>query len=205
MGSFDIRELSYSQMTFVFRQWILQDFAPDEIKDLSILRRQKARHAYLPLGALRDGEIIAYAFMALGRVQGEDCALLDYFAVRRDWRDRQVGSEFLRRLNNDHRWQLGRVFLEVEVPGEETAPQARAVMERRHRFYEKNGMWDTGVRSRVFGVPYAVLSFPGDGKGGGISPGEAYAGLYRQMLPREMYRSCIQVRMPGQKERSPRG
>ena len=205
MGSFDIRELSYSQMTFVFRQRILQDFAPDEIKDLSILRRQKARHAYLPLGALRDGEIIAYAFMALGRVQGEDCALLDYFAVRRDWRERQVGSEFLRRLNNDHRWQLGRVFLEVEVPGEETAPQARAVMERRHRFYEKNGMWDTGVRSRVFGVPYAVLSFPGDGKGGGISPGEAYAGLYRQMLPREMYRSCIQVRMPGQKERSPRG
>lgn len=80
--------------------------------------------------------------------------LLDYFAIAEDYRGQGEGSEalmLLQALYSDKKF-----FLEIEEPDETAENQKERL--RRKAFYLRNGMQETGIRIKLFGVPMEILA-----------------------------------------------
>lgn len=85
----------------------------------------------------------------------DDLMLLGYFAVVPPARGRGIGSELLRLLHE--RFSDRRFFLEIELPDPKNDPSG--IKSRRKDFYLRNGMNETGLFVRLFGVELEILSF----------------------------------------------
>lgn len=184
-----VQELSLPQIRRLYHERLRDDFPPDELKPLGMIERALAAKRYVCYGAFHGDQILGYAyFVKLGKM-----ALVDYYAVMPEARDRGVGSAFLQALIAGPLRDMDCALLEVEDPECAPDPVERETRQRRLRFYLRNGLTDTGVRATVFGVPYGILTLP---LGTVIAPDavrDAYARLYRTMLPKEMYDNNIQI------------
>ena len=76
---------------------------------------------------------------------------------------------------------------EVEDPETAADAESRLTRERRLRFYLRNGVLDTGVCSRVYGVDYRVLELPTAGAHAPETVRDCYTALYRSMLPHSFF------------------
>ena len=119
--------------------------------------------------------------------------MLDYFAVLAELRGSRIGSWFLPQLEQYVR-HPDLILVEVEDPNREKDPAKRAVQERRLAFYLKNGLRDTSVRVKTFGVPYRILEIPLSGEKPEASREEicrAYEAFYRLPLKKGVLGRCI--------------
>ena len=194
-----VRELTLEELRRIWLERMPEDFPANELKPLSVIEAVFDRDEYLPLGAFiappdpcgtdAADAVAAYAFFATpGNI-----ALFDYLAVRRDLRDRGVGSAFLRALSPTLA-RFRTVLLESDDP--DRAPDAG---ERDHRlrrlaFYEKNGLTDTGVRANVFGADFRILAFPSS-----ADPPDReetatlYRELYRTFMPESVLKRAVRI------------
>ena len=85
----------------------------------------------------------------------EDMVLVDYFAVPQGKRNRGIGGRALALLRRQYPGKV--IFLEIEKI-EEQAENA-SQRKKRKAFYLKNGMMETGISWKMFGVPMEILSF----------------------------------------------
>ena len=162
----------------MYRLRLVKDFPANEVKPLRIIEQAARKNRYRCYG-LKDGEeLLAYAFFM---ILGEQ-ALLDYFAVRQELRGTGIGSRFLRELGGNIMKECECVLLETEDPAAVSDPAEKRTRERRLRFYLKNGLRDTGVRTRVFGSDYRVMAFPGDDSPGQDETVRRYKAHYRAIL-----------------------
>lgn len=183
--AFHVEPLTLEQARRLYAERMVEDFPSNELKPMSVMERACERGEYTFFGAMADGDILAYAFFA--QCGGEACALLDYFAVAQALRDRGLGGAFLRALVSGPLRGMRGVLLEIEDPDAAATGDERLQRERRRQFYRRNGMKDTGVTAKVFGVDFLLLSMP---VGPELSPDDVrhmYARLYRAMLPPEIY------------------
>lgn len=189
MTGFEVRPLTRGEVRALYAERMVDDFPPDELKPLAMIERALDRGEYACYGALDGGGILAYAyFVMLGRH-----ALFDYLAVRRDVRDRGVGGRFLKALEAGPLRGMECVLLEVDDPDRADSDAARETCERRLRFYLRNGLRETGVTARVYGVDYRVLALP---VGEMPPPDKAravYAEIYRAVLPARIYEKMVRI------------
>ena len=85
-----------------------------------------------------------------------ELVLLDYFAVDPSKRGQGAGSEALQlllALYNDRQF-----FLEIERPVDDAPNLEERIL--RKQFYLKNGMLETGIKIRLFGIPMELLDLP---------------------------------------------
>ena len=128
----------------------LEAFPLSERKPFSLMKK-KARKGEMELLAVLDGN----RFVGLAiTVLYKDKVLLDYFAIRKDCRGKNYGSEALRILL--YRYREQRMIFEIELAGEDAGESDEKV--RRKRFYLKNGLKETGIHIRLFGVPMEILT-----------------------------------------------
>ena len=185
----NIKELTIEQIREIYAERIPNDFAPDEIKPLSRIEDSLSKGHYACYGAF-DGELItAYAFFV---INGGN-ALLDYLAVREDLRGHGTGSEFLHGMTIGVLRRFETVLLESEDPDYAEADDERDKMERRLRFYRKNGLVETGVISTVWHVHYRILLFPTGSEISADETKEMYRGIYRVLLPDDLYQTMVWV------------
>ncbi|MBM6828027.1 hypothetical protein H9X85_00095 [Anaerotignum lactatifermentans] len=85
----------------------------------------------------------------------QDLMLVDYFAVAAGKRDRGIGSQALGLLRR--RCPGKKIFLEIET--EDASAENAAQRKKRKLFYLRNGMKETGICWRLFGVEMEILSF----------------------------------------------
>ena len=193
--SFDIRPLTSDEVRRLYGERLTADFPPDEVKSLGVIEGAIARGGYACYGAVRGGEILAYAFFVIRAPH----ALFDYYAVRADLRDTGVGSRFIRALMDGPLQACDCVLLEVDDPDAADSPAERAHRERRLRFYLRNGLVETGVTANVWHVDYRILALP---VGRGLLPRaetqRIYSLLYQSMMPPDLFkkmfaltRSCV--------------
>lgn len=128
----------------------LSSFPRAERKPFGIMKI-KARQGVMELLALREGRKLVGMAVT---VRYDDLVLLDYFAVTSSRRGRGCGSEGLALIRK--RYEGKRLFLEIELPSETPLEHPERV--RRKMFYLRNGMQETGLHVRVFGVPMEVLT-----------------------------------------------
>ena len=83
--------------------------------------------------------------------------------------------------------------MEVDDPACADSDEEKAVRKRRLTFYLKNGLRDTGARSRAFGVSFLILECPAGEPHNREEAGEIYARIYRAILPQRMYTRMIEI------------
>lgn len=85
----------------------------------------------------------------------KDMVLLDYFAVAVQKREKGLGSEALRMLQNHYRGR--RLFLEIEsvYTEAENLPERK----RRKQFYLRNGMTEMKMMVNLFGTTMELLGY----------------------------------------------
>ena len=191
MDAFTVETLSLPQIRAVYRERMTRDFPPDELKPLAMIEKALARDEYVCYGAVSGGSILAYAYFVKLKENGKPYALFDYFAVRRDTRDRGVGSRFLQALIAGPLRDMDCVLLEVDDPACAQTPEESEIRDRRLSFYLRNGLRDADAKATVFGVQFKILTLP---LGSAVSRQEVrkkYAALYRALLSDRMYRENV--------------
>ena len=106
-------------------------------------------------------KVLGYAFLAFSK-DVKDEVLLDYLAVRKDLRDRGLGSEILKQLTLTLPG-LRSLIVEAEDPDRESDAEELAIRNRRIRFYTGNGLQDLKVTVWLYYVYYRLLEFRKDG------------------------------------------
>lgn len=98
-----------------------------------------------------DGQFIGFAIT----MNDKDLVMLDYFAVTEKARGKGYGSACLQWLQEQY--EDARFFLEIES----VYVKASNMEQRKGRkdFYERNGMSETGVMAKVFGVEFECLGY----------------------------------------------
>lgn len=151
-------------------------FPANERKPFSVIERKTAMGEMEVLLIREEGKPAGLAVTALG----EELVLLDYFAIDERMRGRGIGSDALQlliELYGDRGF-----FLEIEDT--QIASENSAERIARKEFYLRNGMLETGIRCRLFGVDMELLS---------ARPGLTYAQcekLYRSMYG-PMYQKIV--------------
>lgn len=154
----------------------MESFPKEERKPFSVIER-KAAMGTMEILLLTEGHRrVGFAITAMS----DDLVLLDYFVIDPQYREKGYGSEALELLRE--LYSGNQFYLEIERPDEEAENQEQRI--RRKRFYLKNGMLETGIRIRMFGVPMELLA---------SQPGLSFAQcerLYREIIG-PMYHKVI--------------
>ena len=194
MEAFDIETLSVDQVRALYHSRLPADFPPDEVKPLSAILRAMARGEYICYGAVRDGEILAYAFfVTLNRANGR-WAMADYLAVREDLRNRGLGSRFLQALIDRPLAGADCALLETEDPDSVSDARQLALRRRRLSFYLRNRLADTQVTASVFRVDYRILALPVGPTPTPEKTRRVYGAIYRAMLPEKLFDAMVEIR-----------
>jgi len=136
------------------RSLYLTAFPLCERKPFSVIEeKQKAGFMEILSIEEEDGTFLGLALTALF----EDLALLDYFAVADDRRNRGVGAEALRLLQK--RYEDKRLFIEIETTEGESDNREERI--RRKSFYLRNNMVPLPYVVNLFGVEMEMLSAGG--------------------------------------------
>lgn len=121
-----------------------------------LFMKRCARRGKLDMLSLRDGDATrGLVFVCVYR----DICFIDYLAIDRTCRGGGAGSEMLALIKEKYKGK--RIFLEMEVVEKTIEGQPvdnydeRA---RRKKFYNKNGFFEEGVRVKIYGVVFDLVS-----------------------------------------------
>ena len=183
----ELRPLTEPRLRRLYREHVAEDFPPAERRPLSAILRLRRRGDYDTWGVFDGDALAAYAFLW----RGADCALLDYLAVCRDARGQAYGTRALELVKG----QDGPVPLlaEVEAPEKSAPPGENALRQRRLNFYQRAGFAPLGYQAVLFGVRYAMLSWPAAGPQEAERLQAAHRALYQSEVPPLLFRRVIHI------------
>lgn len=188
----EFRLLTAQELAWVHENHMKRDFPPAELKPLSLLQKMCNDGRYQPYALFQGGELVAYAFYWSA---GEAYVLLDYFAVVPQYRNKGMGGRLLREMLDRFCVDGQGVFGEVEMPNTDIA-EVDELRQRRLNFYLRTGMRKMGYTTKIFSVPYIVISY-----GPEISDEELMEinrRIYRSSLSKAMYEKNIFIPWSGE-------
>ncbi|MCR5210700.1 MAG: GNAT family N-acetyltransferase [Lachnospiraceae bacterium] len=183
----ELKILNEKEIITVFYDRLQKDFAADEVKPLNVILKSVEDGVYECFGLFHEDRMLGYTFIVK---QGERY-LVDYLAVFSEYRNNGLGSKTLG-LIRDHLSDAELVILEAEDPEYETDEELHDIQTRRIGFYKRNGLTDTGVRTRCFGVPFVILEVCRKTDMSDEEIWEEYRDFYRAMLPPKMFENNIE-------------
>ncbi|MCR4760704.1 MAG: GNAT family N-acetyltransferase [Oscillospiraceae bacterium] len=188
----ELLTLNESEIDNVYLSRMKQDFPPDELKPLDTIFRALRCGQYRCIG-LSDGEkLLGYAYFIILRYDNCITLLLDYFAVDAALRGHGIGTAFLQKLPELFP-DADTVLIEVERPDAAETDLERAYRSRRKSFYLRGGCRETGLKARIFGVPYDILQYPLAAEPDTDALRERYDACYRQILTKQLYLANIEI------------
>ena len=182
------RLTDFRQVEKLYKSRLESDFAEDELKPLSAMKKSWEEGNYDCYGLFYGEEILGYAFFVSN---GDNC-LLDYFAIKEDRRNEGLGSIFLKQLTACMEKEKY-VIVEVEDPNQANSFDEKTLRNRRLQFYLRNGYMETTLKSSVFGVSYRLLEASNSVPHSAKNIRTAYIELYRSILPEEFFQTQFSV------------
>jgi len=188
----EFRLLTEAELAQVYEEHMKRDFPPAELKPLSRLLQMMAAGNYEPYALFRDGRLVSYA---LYWKAGDPYVMLDYFAVIPEERNKGTGSALLREMLDRFCVNGHGVFGEVEIP-ETGDPAVDDLRRRRLGFYFRAGLKQRGFRTKIFSVPFIVLSYGPDISDEELM--EVNRRIYRTVATGEAYEKSIFIPWEGE-------
>lgn len=163
MSDFEVRSLSLPEMEEIYEGLGKEHFPANERKPFSAIRKMYENGCYEALGLYEQGreksseEPVAYAFY----VQTKDgkVRLLDYYAVRKEYRGSGVGSVFLNRMKEWYK-NSDCIILETEDLAVAETEEERTIRSRRNSFYLQNAVIQTDIHVSYCGADYQIFYIP---------------------------------------------
>ena len=140
---------AYAHMPFI-REVYAEAFPKRERKPFWLIRHYMRSGRMELLSVCQDGAPVGLAVSAIS----DDTVLLDYFAIAASLRDQGLGGQAMAALLA--RYGDRQFFLEIEST--ELPCDNHEQCLSRKAFYLRNGLYDTGLRMRLFGVPMELLA-----------------------------------------------
>ncbi len=194
MDTLYLRPLTEREAGDVYEQYLLKDFPPDEVKPWRRIQALLKKNRYLCIGLFAQEALRGYAFFAsIPSDGGLTDYLLDYFAVLSSYRAQGLGGAFLALLGQ-YIPQAGLIIGEAEDPDDKRFPEEKETRLRRLRFYQRNGVLDTGITAQVLGVEFRLLFFGGQRKPDPEAVRALYSAFYRSFFPPKVYASKVLIR-----------
>lgn len=187
----EIKEISREALKPIYDKHMVQDFPADELKPWVAIEALYDHGVYRSYGLYEDEELLAYA--CLTRQKDEAWLLLDYYAVCAAYRSHGYGSQFITMLWESLKEVQG-IFVEIELIGSAKDETERQVRNRRRKFYLRNGLTATQMRTRLFGVDYEMLFMPCAGPQlDDAALLEELRKVYQTMLPAKVFDQFVQL------------
>lgn len=178
----EMKKLSLDQMREIYDLRMREDFPDNERRPFSGIVSLFERGEYEGWGLYEEEALLAYAFLVREIWRGKPCCLIDYFAVDKGRRGSGIGTCLLRELAAALKG-ADCVFVEVENPDYAGTLEEKEEMERRLRFYRRNGFRDTGAGEWLYYVEYTLLELPLSGTHTREEIFDIAEYFYRKMLP----------------------
>ncbi len=200
-----IKELSEHEILEMYQKYINSHFPADEVKPLETIERMLEEKFYYGLGLYNADEdfedefeenvaeqlpLIGYAFFI--RDTKENILLLDYFAILEEYRSGGWGSIFLNQMRDIAEDYRG-ILLETEDIDYSKDEEERRIRERRDGFYTRNGVMKTNVKSKLFGVNFAIWFYPVKEELSFADCRESLINIYKTIVPETMYEKCVEI------------
>lgn len=186
----NLKKLTLEQVREIYVEHLVFDFPEAEVKPFSRIEGMWNEGVYSAYGLYNDEELTGYAlFVTPGE---EHYVLLDYFAICRNKRCGGYGSLFLDLLAKNMTNSRG-IILEVENPDFAEKEEDLGIMERRIVFYEKNGLHQTEITSKLFGVEYRTMILPFDGDNE-VNVYEELSRIYHCMFEDAVFKRWVEIR-----------
>ena len=182
-----IRRLTLQEIRKVYNDHVIFDFPDDERKPLDMIEKLLAENIYQCFGAFEIDICIGYAFFALDG----DIYLLDYFAVIPEWRDKGIGTLFLKDVVSQIKAKI--LILEIEDFKEFSSSSDVEKCIKRQAFYSQAGCVETHVKTKCFGVTYLILEYPIISAHDKQDITNAYKRIYQTLLPKLIYEENIEI------------
>ena len=145
-----LRTLNEQELTSLYREQLVCDFPPSELKPLEGMLRLMKMGVYQPLEVTDQGQRVGYALMWLPS-QGQG-ALLDYLGVLPHRRNGGTGGKILALLAR----RCQGIVAEAEAPTSDDEGE-NALRRRRLGFYQRNGFRTLDYDCALFGVHFKCL------------------------------------------------
>ena len=128
-------------------------FPANERKPFALIQ-EKVKSGQMEILAFEEEE----NFIGMAMVMmDEDFILIDYFAMKKEKRGEGYGSRAICMLRNYYAKK--RIFLEIAIVPEKVETREDELKERRKKFYLSNGLKETKVYVKLFGVEMELLTF----------------------------------------------
>lgn len=188
----ELLTLNESEIGLVYESRMKQDFPPDELKPLDTIFRALRAGQYRCIGLSDGARLLGYAFFIILQYESRITLLLDYFAIDAKLRGHGIGTAFLQELPVLFP-DADTVLIEVERPDAADTDAAYRYRSRRKAFYLRGGCRDTGLKARIFGVPYDILQYPLAAEHDLAALRTRYDACYRQILTERLYLVNIEI------------
>ncbi len=175
--------LDRQQIEYIYKTYMVFDFPPDELKPLNHLLRMVEEGLCTYYALYDSDEVLSY----FGLCVKNGYALVDYLAVNPEKRGQGIGSKTLKYLKKAAGDNC--ILIECEDILATADPAEKIIRQRRISFYERSGFKLCGVKARLFGVDYVLLTFPENAP----NPKEGYKTVYRAMLGDDMYNKFMEI------------
>ena len=188
----ELLTLNESEIEQVYVSRMTLDFPADELKPLETIFRALRCGQYRCIGLSDGSRLLGYAYFIILRHETRMNLLLDYFAVDAGLRGRGIGTAFLQKLPDTFP-EADTVMIEVERPDAAETDADRGLRSRRKAFYLRGGCRETGLKARIFGVPYDILQYPLSAEPDLDTLRSYYDACYRQILTKQLYLANIEI------------
>lgn len=177
-------KLDVSQVEYIYNKYMTVDFPPDELKPLSHILKMMDDGICAAYALFSENDMQSYFFLC----EKDNYVLVDYLAVNLEKRGQGIGTKTLRALKEIAKDKL--ILVECEDILFSVDDTEAEIRKRRIAFYERAGFSLSGVKTKLFGVRYVILTFPE----ADLSDVEKSIGaVYFQMLGKEMFDKNFQI------------
>lgn len=149
-----MRKFSNAELLKVYEERLVNEFHKEEIKPYELIKRLVEEDKYIGYGLYEGDKLVAYALLC--KSENGEYIMLDYYVVESEFRGSGYGSKFLNELYEVTKSYKG-IIGEIEDPNYAIDKDDLEYRKKRIKFYEKNGLHHTNLRSSVFGVKYIVM------------------------------------------------
>lgn len=170
---YEIVQLNFDAVAMIYQRYLAEHFAKNEIKPLTSIERMWKLGFYHALAILPADipqkectggkewsknaaeQLIGYAFFT-GCPDGK-MLLLDYLAIRKEFRGMGFGRSFLQELQNT---DCAGILIETEDLLYAATEKERIERCRRNSFYRTNGVQTMELHTTIYSAHYEIWQLP---------------------------------------------
>lgn len=156
----EIRRLHLEEVQQIYRIYLSQHFAKNEIKPLENIEKMWNGHNYFAIGIFQEDTKKLMGYALLCGCKDSDMVLLDYYAILKEYRQLGIGSYFLEHMGELLKEEFCAILIETEDIRCAANEEEKIERERRNMFYERNGAVKAGLRSEIYTARYEVYVLP---------------------------------------------